>query len=177
MGLTTRHFESVPCPRCGGSGRHSFTERYGDTCFKCGGKPFIPGSGWALTKAGAAALAAFDAANREEIAAGDVKVGDVLTFGTEKFRVDEIATKAGTADDSFGGVKSGDGPWVYHALMFVRVHNVTGQRMSRSMNPGDTVTRLTPGRFLLPPEMEPGTDRRAEMRAYVKAAEAAKVPA
>lgn len=31
-------FPLQDCPRCGGSGRHSYCERFGTTCFQCGGK-------------------------------------------------------------------------------------------------------------------------------------------
>lgn len=42
-------FESVPCGRCGGSGKYSYCQMYGDRCFKCGGQ------GATLTKRGALA--------------------------------------------------------------------------------------------------------------------------
>lgn len=42
-------FESETCSRCGGSGRYSYCQMYGDRCFRCGGK------GRTLTKRGAAA--------------------------------------------------------------------------------------------------------------------------
>ena len=173
MGLTIRHFESAPCTRCGGSGTYSWTSRWGSTCFKCGTKAYTPGSGWALTKAGAAAREAWIAANREEVPASAVKVGDVLSFGAdEKWRVDEIESCAGTEAENFGASKSGDNPWTYWGLRFTRVHNRTGERMGRPMSADTMVLRLTPGRLALPPEMEPGTPRRAEMKAYVAAAEA-----
>ena len=31
-------FETETCSRCGGSGRYSFCQMYGDMCFKCSGK-------------------------------------------------------------------------------------------------------------------------------------------
>ncbi|VVB52868.1 Uncharacterised protein [uncultured archaeon] len=30
-------FETETCGRCGGSGRHSYCQMYGDTCFGCSG--------------------------------------------------------------------------------------------------------------------------------------------
>lgn len=32
------NYESVECSRCGGSGRYSYCQMYGDRCFKCQGK-------------------------------------------------------------------------------------------------------------------------------------------
>jgi hypothetical protein len=46
-----RKFERITCTRCGGSGRYSYCQRYGSTCFKCAGAKQI------LTKRGAAAAA------------------------------------------------------------------------------------------------------------------------
>jgi hypothetical protein len=66
-------FESQPCGRCGGSGRHSYCTAYGDTCFKCGGK------GKLLTKRGAAAsnyLNSLRSVDADQISVGDV----VLTY-------------------------------------------------------------------------------------------------
>src|SRR5207249_1748734 len=42
-------FESETCSRCGGSGHYSYCQRYGTTCFKCGGRTTV------LTKRGEAA--------------------------------------------------------------------------------------------------------------------------
>lgn len=42
-------FENVTCSRCGGSGKFSWCQSYGDTCFKC------HGDGKTLTKRGRAA--------------------------------------------------------------------------------------------------------------------------
>jgi len=47
--IETRKLEMQTCSRCGGCGRYSYCQMYGDTCFKCGG------SGRIYTKRGKAA--------------------------------------------------------------------------------------------------------------------------
>lgn len=64
------NFETITCSRCGGTGKHSWCERFWDVCFKCGGK------GKHHTKRGAAARAWFD--EQRTIPASEIKVGDVL---------------------------------------------------------------------------------------------------
>lgn len=65
-------FEYKPCGRCGGSGRYSYCQMYGDRCFGCAGR------GWVLTKRGAAAARFF----REKmmVPMEDVKPGDVVEY-------------------------------------------------------------------------------------------------
>lgn len=46
-------FEAVTCSRCGGSGHFSYCQRYGTTCFKCGGQKQV------LTKRGRIAQALY----------------------------------------------------------------------------------------------------------------------
>ena len=60
--------ESQDCGRCGGSGRYSFCQSYGDKCFDCGGK------GRVLTKRGTLA-AAYRATLRSK-ATRDLTTGD-----------------------------------------------------------------------------------------------------
>ena len=60
-------FEYEGCSRCSGSGRHSFNEITRDVCFKCNG------SGYSLTKRGAAAQEFYRAKCR--IALQDVQPG------------------------------------------------------------------------------------------------------
>lgn len=63
-------FETETCTRCGGSGRHSYCQRYADTCFKCGG------SGKALTRRGRAASAFLN--SLRSVPAGTIQVGDLI---------------------------------------------------------------------------------------------------
>lgn len=62
--------ETKTCGRCGGGGRYSWCQRYGDVCFGCGGR------GTVLTKRGRAANA-YLVRLRSKLAA-DVAVGDVI---------------------------------------------------------------------------------------------------
>lgn len=68
----TERLETVTCSRCGGSGKHSWCERYRDVCFKCGG------SGKVYTKRGAAAAKFLEASRCVE--AGTIQVGDTIRF-------------------------------------------------------------------------------------------------
>lgn len=61
-------FETETCGRCGGSGRYSYCQMYGDRCFKCGGK------GKHLTKRGLAAATYLKTLRSKP--ACEVKVGD-----------------------------------------------------------------------------------------------------
>ena len=65
-------FETTECSRCGGSGRYSWNAIHGDRCYGCGG------TGTVLTKAGAAAKAAYWAVARAEIPVTDLQVGDLI---------------------------------------------------------------------------------------------------
>lgn len=47
------NFETETCSRCCGTGRYSYCQMYGDTCFKCHGK----GKGKVYSKRGEAAIA------------------------------------------------------------------------------------------------------------------------
>lgn len=48
-------FETETCSRCGGCGRYSYCQMYGDTCFKCHGRGVV------LTKRGVVAQAYYTA--------------------------------------------------------------------------------------------------------------------
>lgn len=65
-------FECEVCGRCGGCGRYSYNQIDGDKCYGCNG------TGWRLTKRGAAARAFYRA--MLETKAGALKVGDMLWF-------------------------------------------------------------------------------------------------
>ena len=61
-------FETETCGRCGGSGRYSYCQMYGDRCFKCAGK------GKHLTKRGLAANKFLRTLRSKP--ASELKVGD-----------------------------------------------------------------------------------------------------
>jgi len=67
-------YETAPCSRCDGSGRHSYCPGYGDRCFKCGG------NGTQLSRRGTAALAKRNAwvAENVDMTAATVQVGDKI---------------------------------------------------------------------------------------------------
>lgn len=67
---TKTPFETKTCGRCGGCGTYSYCQRYGRTCFGCGG------SGVVLSKRGAAAKAFFDALRT--VPTGRLVPGDVI---------------------------------------------------------------------------------------------------
>ena len=69
---TPLKFEREACGRCGGCGRYSYCQMYGDTCFKCEGRGVV------LTKRGA--LAAAYVRELRSKPAKDVKVGDKVKF-------------------------------------------------------------------------------------------------
>lgn len=64
------NFETETCGRCGGCGRYSYCQMYGDTCFKCHGK------GKVYTKRGLLAKLYYDRLASKP--AGELKVGDVI---------------------------------------------------------------------------------------------------
>lgn len=92
-------FENAPCSRCGGSGKFSWCQQYGDTCFKCHGE------GATLTKRGRAAQI-FLAGLRCR-PANTIRIGDVIHCeiwypgGTKSFfaPVTEISPATCYADD------------------------------------------------------------------------------
>jgi hypothetical protein len=69
-----RKLETEVCSRCGGSGHHSYCQRYGTTCFKC------HGAGKVYTKRGRAAALYLDAIR--SVPAKTLRVGDVIRAGS-----------------------------------------------------------------------------------------------
>jgi hypothetical protein len=68
MGFKDWGIEFKECSRCGGCGRYSWNYRDGDTCFGCNG------SGWQITKRGAAAVEFYK--NNQNVPSEWVEVGD-----------------------------------------------------------------------------------------------------
>jgi hypothetical protein len=95
----TRQFllENVTCSRCGGSGKFSWCQSWGDTCFKC------HGAGVTLTKRGAAAQAWLNAQKKK--LGAEVQVGEwIMVDGIPGF----IASKwAKVTENSENGNKIG----------------------------------------------------------------------
>lgn len=99
-------FETEPCGRCGGSGTHSYCEMWGTTCFDCGTKRGIPGSGRRLTKRGRAARAYFLTLLPTK-AAKDLVPGDKIKdryFGGIAATVTEIRPATGWSSSTVNGV-------------------------------------------------------------------------
>lgn len=63
-------FETETCSRCGGCGRYSYCQMYGDTCFKCRGR------GKVLTKRGLLAKLYYERMASKP--AGELTVGEVI---------------------------------------------------------------------------------------------------
>lgn len=81
---TELKLERQTCGRCGGSGKYSYCQMYGDRCFQCGG------SGVVLTKRGAAA--ANYLRSLRTVPASDVKVGDEIIDSGFRYTVEQVTT-------------------------------------------------------------------------------------
>jgi len=112
--MATR-FETEPCGRCGGSGTHSYTPRWGSTCFDCGSRPGVPGSGRRLTKRGKAAAAYFKdllpTKTAKDLAPGDKLRDSVMSMGAGEISfsrttltVVEIRPASGWGSSTVNGV-------------------------------------------------------------------------
>ena len=69
-------FPTIQCSRCGGNGRYSYCERFGNTCMKCGGR------GRQLTASAARQRKAWLEACRTATTIDRIKVGDVVIWHT-----------------------------------------------------------------------------------------------
>lgn len=119
-------FEIETCGRCGGSGHHSYCERYGSRCFKCGG------SGRHFTKRGAEAHRFFS--SMFDVPIETIKVGDwVKLTGYSKTKVLEV--KEGIQRGSSNGV-----PYEIPVIILT-VKTTTGLLHSSSFI-GSTVKKL-----------------------------------
>ena len=74
----TLRLERQTCGRCGGSGKYSYCQMYGDRCFGCQGR------GEVLTKRGAAAAQYLIGLRSKP--AGEVQVGDVIEVNLGRTR-------------------------------------------------------------------------------------------
>ena len=105
MGLL---FESKTCSRCGGSGKFSWCQMHGDTCFGCGG------NGLQLTKRGKVAQAWFNAKKKKP--ACEVKVGErIVMEGVPGFSKAEVVIVSFVGwGDKPGWLDSKTGEWKPH---------------------------------------------------------------
>jgi hypothetical protein len=82
-------FQTELCGRCGGDGTFSFNLRDGSVCYGCGG------TGWKLTKAGAAARAAWEAGWRKQTTVSSVNAGDKVVVKHDGRRLVKTVTESG----------------------------------------------------------------------------------
>lgn len=122
----TDTFETQICSRCLGSGKYSYCQMYGDTCFKC------HGSGKVYT---ARALAARQWLREQRtVDIGTLKLGDrVSVNGVGKFTVKSIAP-GGT-----GKSLQQDGSWKEYQYVEIR-----GDKLGYCGIPGQTTVLLIP---------------------------------
>lgn len=124
----TLKFERELCTRCGGCGRYSHCEMYGDTCFKC------HGVGQALTRR--AVVARQWMADQRKILIRDVKPGMVIkccgsTYNVQSISQDAVSTGSSLRD----GVMVANAPsWQIKGIK----HSLTAQ--------GDHVVELIPSK-------------------------------
>jgi hypothetical protein len=90
MTKTTLRYEMKTCGRCGGGGRYSYCQMWGDVCFDC------KGSGKRFSAAGAKARAAIEAFIDEHftVPVVDVKVGDVVVIDGKRRTITGTASHA-----------------------------------------------------------------------------------
>lgn len=124
-------FETGTCHRCNGSGRYSWCQMWGDTCFSC------KGSGVTLTRRGAKAAAAFRA-HRLAVSGRPV---ESVTAGARvmvdgKFRtIESVRTDGGSKF-----LNNTTGEWTSFVELFYTVKRVSGpEPTSHGFIPGSTV--------------------------------------
>lgn len=144
-----REFETETCGRCGGSGRNSYTQTWGDACFGCG-KPHVPGSGHRLTKRGAEAMRFFTASMSKPVSG--VVVGDRVRLpsigGGQWTTVTEICTPScySTAETNERHVelRSTNGSWTMLREGVVRVAQTDDEKRAKreaALDYQDTLTK------------------------------------
>ena len=93
-------FETEKCSRCQGTGKFSYCEIYGDTCFKCRGKKLV------RTKRGQAALNYL--AELLSIDAIDLKIGQVVSYDGKKQVIKDIQKVNGEFKSLVNGIWQDD---------------------------------------------------------------------
>jgi hypothetical protein len=104
-------FEHKTCGRCGGSGKYSWCQMHGDTCFGCAG------SGQQLTKKGKVAQAWFHAKKKKP--ACEVKVGErIVVEGCPGFSKSEVVIVEFVGwGDKPGWLDQKTGEWKPHFIV------------------------------------------------------------
>lgn len=111
-------FETETCSRCGGSGKYSYCEMYGDVCFKCHGQKVT------LTKRGRAAQEFY--IDLCTVSITDVKVGDVIQVNTMSHTYRSSVVEIEFKKDAGASLK--DGVWVpYDGVLVVTEHPKYGR--------------------------------------------------
>lgn len=135
---STPIFECEPCSRCGGSGKYSYCQTYGSTCFGCAG------SGKKLTKRGKAASEFLRALRT--VKARDVQFGDcVLCEGVAGFsrttyaRIDSMYTRLRSGSH----IDAKTGETVYSNHLYLDGDTPKGERYGLGTFP-DADVRLVP---------------------------------
>lgn len=79
-------FPITTCTRCGGTGEHSYNQRFGTVCFKCEGTRLM------VAKHAQKAWADFrdHVQNRKEVAAGKLQAGDLIAFNKKWCEVIDV---------------------------------------------------------------------------------------
>jgi len=101
------NFETEECSRCGGSGSHSYCQKFGSVCFKCGG------SGKMFTVRGAAAKVFYE--GQMSVSAFDIKVNNIIrvsafnTYFAKVSKIEEHETYLDihTVSEKFGNLVMG----------------------------------------------------------------------
>lgn len=93
-------FETEKCSRCQGTGKFSYCEIYGDTCFKCRGKKLV------RTKRGQAAFNYL--VELLSIEAIDLKIGQVISYDGKKRVIKDIKKSEGEFKSLVNGVWQDD---------------------------------------------------------------------
>lgn len=123
---TSAKIETVVCGRCGGTGKYSYCQTYGHTCFKCGG------AGAVMTKRGAEANRLYIRLLSKptvELKAGDqIRYNDFFT-GTKWRTVTDIYLQ--TAERNGGAYSTKDGVPVYSGYVIecdtIRLHSTADE--------------------------------------------------
>ena len=118
-------FPIQTCTRCHGSGHYSYNQIHGTMCYGCGG------TGVQIVKKAKPAWVAFNANAKKlkQTMTKDLVVGIAYrTYGSKAER--KIVVAVEKTDETCGGSKSGDNPWVYDYFYLVTFEDGTTEKSS-----------------------------------------------